>query len=95
MNNAPPLWGTSIHSLGVCPSSGPPPPALTDLPLSSLAGTDALGHDAPPTSVCSDAARVTEPSLSQLFPVSVSCRLTLSHQGKVSGPWVGRGVGGE
>nr|XP_008541954.1 PREDICTED: microtubule-associated protein 1S-like [Equus przewalskii] len=30
-------------------------------------GTDALGHDAPPTAVCSGAACVTEPSLLQLF----------------------------
>lgn len=52
-------------------SSRPPPLALTDLPLSSLAGTDALGHDAPPTAVCSGAACVTEPSLLQLFHVSI------------------------
>lgn len=52
-------------------SSRPPPLALTDLPLSSLAGTDALGHDAPPTAVCSGPACVTEPSLLQLFHVSI------------------------
>ncbi|CAK7311462.1 hypothetical protein VULLAG_LOCUS16116 [Vulpes lagopus] len=29
-------------------------------------GIDALGHDAPPTSVCSGTACVTEPSLSHV-----------------------------
>lgn len=70
-----------IHSrvLGSQPSAStslsvllasPAPPALTDLPPSSLAGTDALGHDAPPAAVCSGAACVTGPSLLHLLHVS-------------------------
>ena len=47
------------------------PPTLTDLlPLPSLAGTDALGHDAPSAAVCFTAG-VTGLSLVQLVHVSV------------------------
>lgn len=86
------LWGVSIQNLGVSSSSWPLSPALTDLPLSPLAGTDVLGHDALPTTVCSGTACVTEPLLPQLFHVSVWLRPTLCPQEKVSGPWVSRGV---
>lgn len=74
-----PLWGHPLQSLGVTTSAStslsvllasPAPPALTDLPPSSLAGTDALGHDAPPAAVCSGAACVTGPSLLHLLRVS-------------------------
>lgn len=53
------------------------PPALTDLPLSSPTGTDALGHDAAPATVCSGSACLTESSLPQVFQVSVRLRPTL------------------
>ncbi|XP_063484310.1 uncharacterized protein [Symphalangus syndactylus] len=36
-----------------------------------LTGTDALGHDAPPTAACSGVAHVTESRLLQLFHVTV------------------------
>lgn len=53
------------------------PLALPDLPLSSPTGTDALGHDAAPTTVCSGSACLTESSLPQVFQVSVRLRPTL------------------
>ncbi|VTJ57117.1 Hypothetical predicted protein [Marmota monax] len=34
-------------------------------------GTDALGHEEPPTIICTGAACVTEPPLLQLFHVTV------------------------
>ena len=66
--STPESWGHSQMPECTHPSSQPPPPALTDLlPLPSLAGTDALGHDAPPAAVCSGTAGVTGLSLIQLF----------------------------
>lgn len=66
--STPESWGHSQVPACTRLSSQPPRQALTDfLPLPSLAGTDALGHDAPPAAVCSGTAGVTGLSLIQLF----------------------------
>ncbi|KAJ8795164.1 hypothetical protein J1605_018510 [Eschrichtius robustus] len=81
--STPESWGHNQVPACACLSSQPPFPALTDLPLSPLSGTDTLGHDVPPAAVCAGTACVTGPSLLQLFHVSVRHRRRSDVSGEI------------